>query len=239
MDIKNKIVIVTGASGGIGMATARLLAQMGASVALAARREEILRKLSDELPGSFVIPTDMRKVESVERMIDETKKHYGRIDILINNAGRGIYGAVENADIDGYREVIDLNVIGPLVAMLKAIPIMREQGGGAIVNISSLVSKSYFPFLGIYASTKYALNALSLTARTELQKDNIIVSVVHPGMTATDFGKNAIKMEPRASAMESRRREGMPEPDSAEHVASRIMLAIEMGEAEIYAHDRQ
>ncbi|MFH1676828.1 MAG: SDR family NAD(P)-dependent oxidoreductase [bacterium] len=238
MEIKNKIVIVTGASAGIGLATARLLSEKGARIALAARREELLKKLSEELPDSFVIPTDMRIPESVENMIDETSKHYGRIDILINNAGRGIYGAVENADIDGYREVIDLNVIGPLIAMLRVIPMMREQGGGMIVNISSLVSKNYFPFLGIYASTKYALNALSLTARTELQKDNIIVSVVHPGMTATDFGKNAIKMEPKANAMESRHREGMPEPDSAEHVAGRILLAIETGEAEVFAHDR-
>jgi len=237
MDVKNKIIIVTGASFGIGLATAKLLSQKGAKVALAARSKEILDKLVPELPGSFAIPTDMADQKSVEQMIDKTKKHYNRIDVLINNAGQGIYGAVENVDINAYKKVIDLNVIGPLVAMQKVIPIMREQGGGMIINISSLVSKNYFPWLGAYASTKYALNALSLTARQELEPDNIIVSVMHPGLTATDFGKNAIRSDIAASSLQSRSRENMPEPDSAEHVAERILLAIETGKAEVCAHD--
>jgi NAD(P)-dependent dehydrogenase (short-subunit alcohol dehydrogenase family) len=238
MDVKDKVIIVTGASGGIGLATAKLLARAGAKVALAARSKEILDDVAQELPGSIPIETDMSIPESVGRMIDETKKHYGRIDILINNAGRGMYGAVENTDIAAFRYVIDLNLMGPLVAMQKVIPIMREQGGGMIVNVGSLVSKSYFPFLGPYASTKYALNAVSLTARAELQKDGIIVSVVHPGMTDTNFGRNAIKSDSVARGMESRRREGMPEPDSPEYVAGRILLAIETEQAEVYAHDR-
>lgn len=238
MNVKDRVVIVTGVSAGIGMATAKLLAKNGAKLVLAARSTEVLEKLASELPGSFAITTDMTVREMVERMIDETMKRYGRIDILINNAGRGMYGAVENTDIEAYRKVIELNVIGPLVAMQKVIPIMRKQGGGMIVNISSMVSKAYYPFLGSYASTKYALNAISLTSRTELEKDNIIVTVMHPGMTATDFGKNAVKMDTVASGMGSRRREGMPEPDSAEYVAERILNAIETGKAEVYAHER-
>ncbi len=90
--------------------------------------------------------------------------------------------------MDDYRAVMELNVFAVLLAMQKTIPIMRKQGGGMILNISSLVSKNYFPTLAAYASTKYALNALSLTAREELQKDNIVVSVFHPKMTATEFG---------------------------------------------------
>jgi len=237
MDIRDKVVIITGASAGIGLAAARLLASKGAKVALAARSKDVLERISLELEGSFPIPTDMRRPDAVGRMVSETRKRYGRIDVLVNNAGQGIYGAVENTDIDGYRSVIELNVVGPLVAMQKVIPVMRAQGGGAIVNVSSMVSKAHYPFLGAYASTKYALNAISLTARTELAKDHIVVSVVCPGMTATDFGKNAIKSDAVAATMESRRREGMPEPDSAEHIATRILLAIESGEPEVYAHD--
>ncbi len=204
----------------------------GAKVALAARSKEKLDKLSLELPGSFVIPTDMADQKSVEQMIEETKKHYGKIDVLINNAGQGIYGAVENVDVDAYKKVIDLNVVGPLVAMQKVIPVMREQGGGMIINISSLVSKNYFPWLGAYASTKYALNALSLTARQELKKDKIIVCVFHPKMTATDFGKNAVGGRPDWIER-SRDNRPAPEIDTPEQVAEKIIEQIKSEEAEM------
>ncbi len=121
--------------------------------------------------------------------------------------------------------------------MKEVIPVMRAQGGGVIVNVSSRVSKNYFPYLGAYASTKYALNALSLTARAELEKDNIIVSIMLPTLIETDFGKNAVKFDVVAQGMSPRTREGMPTPDSAEHVAKRILLTIETGQAEVNAHD--
>jgi len=237
MKIQDKVVIVTGASMGIGRATAKLLAKGGARVVLAARSKDLIEGLAKELPGSFAIVTNMTDIDSIKQMISETIKKFGRIDVLINNAGRGIYGAVENVDIEEYRKIIELNVLGPLIAMQEVIPIMRKQGGGMIVNISSRVSKHYFPYLGAYASTKYALNALSLTARAELEKDNIIVSVMHPTLTETDFGKNAVKSDAVARGMSSRTREGMPPPDSAEHVAERILLTIGTGDAEVCAHD--
>ena len=222
---------------GIGEATARELGAKGAKLVLAARSEEKLESLAKELPGSFVIPTDMTKPDSIKNLIAETVKKFGRVDVLVNNAGQGIYGAIENTNIDEYRKIIELNILGPLIAMQEVIPVMRKQGGGVIVNTGSMVSKNYFPNLGAYASTKYALNALALTARGELEKDNIVVSVMHPTMTLTDFGKNAIKSDEVAQQMQSRRREGMPEPDTAEYVAKRIALAIESGRAEVYAHD--
>jgi short-subunit dehydrogenase len=163
---------------------------MGAKVVLAARSKESIDKLAEELPNSLAIQTDMTKKADIERMIDETVKKYGRVDVLVNNAGQGIYGAIENVNVDEYRKIIELNIMGPLMAMQKIIPIMRKQGGGMIVNISSMVSKAYYPMLGAYASTKYALNCLTLTARAELEHDNIIVNLMLPGLTATDFGKN-------------------------------------------------
>lgn len=237
MDIKDKVIVITGASMGIGRATAALLHKRGAKLVLAARSADKLSELSKELEGSLAVVTDMTKEEDIDNLINEAVKNFGRIDVLINNAGQGIYGMVENVDVKEYKKIIELNVIGPLIAMQKIIPIMKKQGGGMILNTSSNVSKNYFPMLGAYASTKYALNALSLTARAELEKDNIIVSVVHPRLTETDFGKNAIKSDEMAKMLQSRNREGMPPADSAEYIAGRFILAIETGKAEVYAHD--
>ena len=236
MDINGKVIIITGASMGIGEATARLLHQRGARLALVARSKDKLNALARELEGSVVIETDMREPREVAEMIDTAYQHFGRIDALVNNAGRGIYGAVEHVDVDAYADIFALNVMGPLVAMQQVIPRMRANGGltgqgGAIVNISSMVSKNAYPNLGAYASTKYALNALSLTARTELAHDNIIVSLVHPGLTDTDFGKNAVRTD---DSNVSRNRPNLPNADSPEQVAERIAYALESGEAEVF-----
>jgi short-subunit dehydrogenase len=119
---------------------------------------------------------------------------------------------------------MELNVYGPLLSMQAVIPQLRKQGGGMILNISSRVSKNYFPFLAAYASTKYALNALSLTAREELKKDNITVSVFHPKMTATDFGKNSFGSSPWSGNRDS----GTPAPDvdTPEQVAEMVAKQI-------------
>jgi short-subunit dehydrogenase len=233
MNMQDKVVIVTGASAGIGLATARLIAKQRVKVVLAARSPEKLQELSKELPNSLAVSTDMRDPESVERMLART---HGHIDVLINNAGRGLYATLEKIEVASYRDIWALNVAGPLIAMQKVIPLMRARGGGSIVNISSMVSKNYIPRLSPYASTKYALNALSLTARAELAPDHIIVSVVYPGLTETDFGENAIKFGEETRGMASRQRQHIPEADPPEHVASRILFALESGQAEVFMH---
>ncbi|MGD0328098.1 MAG: SDR family NAD(P)-dependent oxidoreductase [Minisyncoccia bacterium] len=236
MEIRDKVIIVTGASSGIGRATATLLAHEGAKVVLAARSYDAIKKLAEALPGSLAVQTDMTKEKDIDNLIRATLKRFNRIDVLINNAGQGIYGAVEKVGIEEYRKIFELNVVGPLHAMQRVIPLMRKQGGGVILNISSVVSKANYPYLGAYASTKYALNALSLAARAELEKDNVVVGIMLPGMTDTDFGKNAIKSDVSIKNMQSRRREYLPEPDSPEFVAERIKSAIESGAAETTAH---
>lgn len=231
MDIKNKIVIITGASAGIGAATARTLSAKGATVVLAARSTDKLKKLEKELPGSVAMPTNMRHPDDIKKLITNTVKTFGRVDVLINNAGQGMYGPVESVDIDAYKDIMELNVYAPLRAMEAVIPVMRAQSSGMILNISSKVSKNYFPNLAAYASTKYALNALSLTARGELAKDGIIVNVMHPKMTATDFGKNARGEHPDFGKPGVSARPGM-EIDTAEQVAEKIATLIESEEAE-------
>jgi len=239
MEIKGKVVIVTGASSGIGLATARLLGIHGAIVVLAARSKEKLGEISKEIPGSAFIPTDMTRADSIKNLINKTLQRCGRIDILINNAGQGMSAPVEKTDIVKYRSIIELNVIGPLEAMQEVIPIMRKQGGGMIVNVSSMVSKMYIPGIAAYASTKYALNAISLTAREELAEDNIIVSVVHPYITDTEFFKNVIKEDSASSTgtAEEEIERNMPSADTPEKVAEYILETIKSGVAETTLRD--
>lgn len=231
MEIKNKVVIITGASDGIGLAAAKLFAQHGAKVALTARSIDKLNAISKDLPGSFAIKTDMRNENDIHNMIQSVHNHYGRIDVLINNAGQGMHVSIENTDRNKFRSIIELNIIGVLSAMQEVIPIMRSQkSGGVIINISSGLSKRIVPTVGPYAATKYALNAISLTARMELAKDNIRVGIVIPGVTATNFFRNTI-----SNQITSTQRSGHIVADSPEHVADKILEAVNTEAAEVYA----
>ena len=193
MDVKGKIAIVTGASGGIGLATAKLLSIKGAKLALVARSKKKLDALSKELPDSITVSTDLSKVEDVKNMIQRVHEHFSKIDILVNNAGQGYDAPIEKIDVDTFRCIFDLNLLGPVVAMQQIIPIMRRNGGGTIMNVSSGLALMFLPGMSVYASLKQALAHISLTAREELKNDEIVVSVVYPYITTTDFEKNTIK----------------------------------------------
>jgi short-subunit dehydrogenase len=229
MNLKDKVAIVTGASEGIGKSLAEALSREGAKLVLVARSEGKLKDLAARLPGAIAVRADMRNPGDVRAMVDTAMEAHGRVDLLVNNAGQGMYVPVEGIDIDLYKDMMELNVYAPLRAMQLVIPIMRKSGGGMIVNISSMVSKNAYPSLGAYASTKYALNALSFTARAELAKDKIVVSVFHPRMTATRFGENAVGARPGHSG---RSGSGAPSVDSPEQVAEGIVLLIESEAAE-------
>ncbi|MBA3824342.1 MAG: SDR family oxidoreductase [Ktedonobacterales bacterium] len=228
MDISNAVVIVTGASSGIGLATARLLGAQGARVVLAARSADTLAQVAAELPDALAIPTDMSDVAAIQHMVAAAQAQYGRVDVLINNAGRGLHVPIEELNLDQYRQLVDLNLVGVLAAMQAVIPIMRAQGGGVIINISSGLSKMLVPGVAPYASTKYALNALTLTARHELARDNIRVGVMYPGVTATNFAQNVIARSANAGSS------GM-QAETAEQVAVKIAEAITTEAAETYA----
>lgn len=235
MNLQNRVVIVTGASSGIGLATAKLLAKQGARLALVSRSKEKLEQLSTELPNSFAVPADMTRVYEIEGMVRKTMEHFGRIDVLINCAGQGYDAPVEKTNVDTFHRIFDLDVVGPLVAMQQVIPIMRKQRGGMIINVSSGTALMYLPYNGAYSGLKHALVNISLTAREELKKDNIVVSVVYPYMTLTDFEKNTIKDAVPEGGEEGG---GPPFPaDTAEYVAQKIIEGVENGEAEIFAHD--
>jgi NAD(P)-dependent dehydrogenase (short-subunit alcohol dehydrogenase family) len=226
MDIHGKVVFITGASAGIGLATAQRFAREGAKLALVARSADILARLTDELRAqgceAVALPADLRDPAQVKHAVAETVRHYGRIDILINNAGQAASGTVADLNPDDFHQIIALNVFAPLIAMQSAIPVMREQGDGLIINVSSMVSRMRLPGLAAYAATKAALNMLSDTARVELAGENIRVISILPRMTATDFTKNSLG-DPE---LRRRQRTNPAAPvDTAEYVADRILAA--------------
>ena len=224
MDIAGRVVVVTGASSGIGEAFARLAAREGARLVLAARRTKRLAALAAELPDALAVTTDLRVPEQVRAAVDATLGHYGRVDILVNNAGQGLHVPLEDVVLDDLQAVMELNVNAPLLAMQAVVPLMRAQGGGAIVNVSSGTTRMVIPGLGPYSSTKSMLNQLSATARAEWAGDGIVVSTVYPGVTATEFHRSL-----RAGSF----RGGRAQPRQPESVAEAILLAIKTGEAEV------
>jgi NAD(P)-dependent dehydrogenase (short-subunit alcohol dehydrogenase family) len=232
MQIKDRVFIVTGASSGIGLSTALALFDRGARIALLARSTEALHKLAQQLPGSLAVTADMTQFERVREAVRDVHRHYGRVDGLVNNAGRSYAAAVEEIDPEVFDEIFHLNVLGPIVAMQAVIPLMRAQGGGSIVNVNSGTAFMAVPQYGVYSSSKRALLGISLTARAELEKDGIAVSEVYPFITATNFGKNRMG-NPAGGGPSANYAEG----DKPEFVAGLVVKAIEEGQAQYFAND--
>lgn len=238
MNLRDKVAIVTGASSGIGLATAKLLSKNGAKVVLAARSLKKLQTLSKGLPDSLVIQTDMSDEKQIKNMVQKTVEKFGRVDVLINNAGRGYDASIQETNSDTFRELFSLDVIGPLLAMQLVIPYMKKQGGGSIINISSGTALMALPNMAAYSSLKRALAGISLTAREELKQDKINVGVVYPYITLTDFEKNTLKSKPQEQEEDwSSDDPDFKQPDTAEYVAEKILGGIKNETAEIFVHD--
>jgi len=226
MDIDGAVCIVTGASSGIGAAAARLMSELGARVVMAARRGDRLDALAAELPGSLAVATDVTAPGAPEHLVARSLDVYGRVDVLVNNAGQGLHVPLEELDPADLRAVFELNVVAPLVGMQVVLPVMREQGAGAIVNVSSATSLRVFPGLGGYASTKSALNMISQVARVEFGDSGVSVSVVYPSVTATEFHDHL-----RAGHLVPGARRIPADPPA--RVAEAVVFAARTGEAHV------
>ena len=232
MNIKGRVFIVTGASSGIGLSTAEVLTSHGAQVALLARTKDALEKLAMRLPASLPVQVDVTDLDALREAIKAVHRHYGRVDGLVNNAGRSYAASIEEIEPHLFNEIFQLNVLGPIVAMQTVIPIMRAQGGGCIININSGTAFMAVPKYSVYSSSKRALLGFSLTARAELEADRIVVSEVYPFITATNFGKARME-NPTGGGPSANYESG----DKPEFVAGLIVKAIEEGEAQYFANE--
>lgn len=193
-NIKDARVLITGASSGIGKAIAFEFASKGAKLIIASRRFNALRKVADELEDAFpeiqaplAMPCDITDRESVKKVIQSCVDHFGGIDILINNAGIGVYGNTDKTSVEDFRSIMEVNFFGSVHCILEVLPIMKRKGEGQIVNIVSVAAKHGVPYLGAYSASKAALATLSQSLSAEHAKSGISILIVYPGYTQTDF----------------------------------------------------
>jgi len=190
-NIEGKVVVITGASSGLGEATARLLSAQGASVVLGARRIDRLRVLADELSRrggkALAVPTDVVQCDQVKRLVEAAVQTYGRIDVMINNAGLMPQALLERLKIDEWNRMIDVNIKGVLYGIAAALPHMKQQKAGHFINVSSVAGHRVGPGFAVYAATKYAVRALSEGLRQEVKPYNIRTTVISPGAVATEL----------------------------------------------------
>ena len=189
--IQNKVVVITGASSGLGEATARLLAGEGAIVVLGARRVERIQSLAQELNDrggkALAIATDVTHADQVKRLVDAAVQTYGRIDIMINNAGLMPSSPLERLKIADWDRMIDVNIKGVLYGIAAALPYMQQQKAGHIINVSSVAGHKVRPGGAVYSATKFAVRVLSEGLRMEVKPYNIRTTVISPGAVATEL----------------------------------------------------
>jgi short-subunit dehydrogenase len=228
--IEDSVVIVTGASAGIGKATAELLAVKGANVVVVARREERLNRLVEDLssyPGRRLsVPGNVQEEAFANELVDRTVANFGRIDVLINNAGVGHRHLLADMPSTDMRMVFETNVFGLLYATQATVSHMKKQGRGQIINVSSVAGQRPLPQSALYSASKTAVNFISRSLRMELRRCNIIVTLVYPGRTLTEFGDARLG---RKGDHPSRLGRVAPE-----RVAMAIVRAIQHGRTEVY-----
>jgi len=230
----SQVVLITGASSGIGWETARLLARKGHKLALAARREarlqELARTLKEESGAdALVLKTDMSRPDDVRAAVVAAHKHFGRLDVLVNNAGALFMGPGLTLDEAEMRTLMDVNFWGPLHAVRAAAPLMAAAGVGHVVNVGSGVSRRGLPFMAAYTATKFALTGLTESLRLELGPQKISFTMVYPGGVDTEMPRNVSRARlPAGYPDHSRSR------ISAVRAARAVVKAVECRPLEVY-----
>jgi NADP-dependent 3-hydroxy acid dehydrogenase YdfG len=225
--LQGKVCVVTGASSGIGAATARRLSAAGASVALAGRREDRLRELADEISGegnpAVPIATDVTVESECSALIERTRSELGRLDVLINNAGVMLLGPIQGADTEEWRRMVSVNLLGLFYCTHAALPVMRDQGGGHIVNISSVAGRTASLGVGVYNATKWGVGAFSESLRQEALHVNVRVTIIEPGFVETELQDHSTDPMARAAIEDIRQK---TTPLQAEDIAEAIHYAV-------------
>lgn len=227
--MENQTAIITGASSGIGQATAKKLAGKGIRVMLAARREERLIELKKEIEAAGgkaeYLVTDVTSADDMEALAKATIDHFGQINILINNAGLMPLSLMSKRKIDEWDRMIDVNIKGVLYGIAAVLPYMEKQKNGHIINISSVAGHIVWPGSAVYSGTKYAVRAISDGLRQEINPaDNIRVTIVSPGTVATELTDTITDEDVLLNLKKS---SGKMEPLQAEDIAGAIAYAVE------------
>ena len=225
-ELDNQVVAITGASSGIGEATAVACARAGASVALAARRSDRIEALADRITGeggrALAVTTDVAQEAQARAFIERAHAELGRLDVLVNNAGVMLLGPIAGAPTEEWRQMIDANVYGVLYCTHAALPLMAAQGSGHIINISSVAGRVARAGSGVYNLTKFGVGAFSESLRQEAVSLGVRVTVIEPGAVATELaGHN----RPEIRAQMAKRFEGIT-PLAAEAIAHAVLYAI-------------
>jgi len=222
---QRKVVAITGASSGIGEATARLLASEGAAVVLGARRTDRLEQIADELGGADVVTvaTDVTRREDLERLVSTAVDRFGRLDVLVSNAGISSLGPLADGDVEGWSAMVDVNVNGVLYGIAAAMPVFRRQGSGHFVTTVSTAGLKMTPTMGVYAATKNAVRTVMETLRQESTDGVIRTTSINPGFVSTELGNTIDDPEIRARIQQNMDSFGLA-PDA---VARAIAFAIE------------
>ncbi len=190
-NLNGKVAVITGASSGIGAATARLLAQEGVHVVLAARRRERLEELAVELgSAATIVETDVADPNQVRALFTLVRERFGGLDLLFNNAGLGISAKFENSDPDDWKQMIDANLYGVLNCSQAAIPLLRGREGAMICSVSSVGGRYGVENWSVYSATKFAVGGFHDALRKELGPERIRVTIIEPGAVWTEFGHN-------------------------------------------------
>ncbi len=229
MQLTSCVVVVTGASAGIGRETAVLLAKAGAHVVLTARRADRLQALAEELaiyPGRrLVLAGDIGVEAFAQALVEQTVAEFGRLDVLVNNAGVGHRSLLAEIPTDDLHTIWNTNVMGVLYPIRAALPYMKQQKSGQIINVSSIVGQRPLPLSGVYCASKTAVNFLSRSLRMECRPYGITVTLVYPGLTVSEFSQARF-----GNKGANRYWRGVP----AERVGRAIVKAIENGRTEVY-----
>lgn len=223
MTLNGKTAIVTGASSGIGRATARLLVEKGCNVVLAARRKDRLEELAAEIgERALTVPTDITDPDACETLVARTLDHFGAVDVMVNNAGIGLYGSIPEADPEDWRRMFDVNVLGALYTTRAATRRMLSQGSGDIVFISSVAGRRVpRPDGTVYAATKHAITAVAEGLRMDLCGKGIRVVTIEPGLVRTEFPEGSFSSAEEYYASKEYA------PLDAEAVATAVVYAVE------------
>jgi len=225
--LAGKVAFVTGASSGIGEATAIALAEDGAHVAVLARRaerlEQVVKRIKDAGSEALQLVADVTNEGQLRSAIRQAKETFGHIDILVNNAGVMLLHQIEGVDTGEWRQMLNLNVLAVMLACHEILPIMKAQGGGHIVNISSVAGRQVKAGYSGYNASKWALGAFSESLRQEVTRQHIRVTVIEPGMVATELRQHISDPEVRKAQQEA---EHSITPLRGEDIAAAIVFAL-------------